>query len=441
MAEHFDSSVNTRELALQMLIEINEKGAYSHLILRQVLDKYQYLDKKDRAFLTRLVEGTLERRIELDYIIDSFSKTKAGKMKPLIRNLLRMSAYQLKYMDNVPDSAVCNEAVKLAKKHGFSQLSGFVNGVLRNMSRKMNTVIFPSKDRDPFAYMEIHYSMPRWIVEQMSREYGKEKTEIILEGFLGEYPLTVRTNLTKITPEALKSRLEEEGVTVETVEALPYALRLSGYDYLNSLSGFQEGLFYVQDLSSMMVAEAADPREGDYIIDVCAAPGGKSTHLAEKMKGTGMVEARDLTEWKVGLIEENIRRHALSNMKAVCQDATVFDPDSEGKADVLICDLPCSGLGVLGRKTDIRYKETLEKEEELVNLQKQILSTVYSYVKPGGKMVYSTCTIHKAENEEIAEWFGKEYPDFKLIRQQQFFPGNPGADGFYLAVFKKNKDH
>lgn len=428
-------SVNIRALALDLLIEINEKGQYSHLVLRDVLDKYQYLPKQERAFLTRLAEGSIEHQLELDYMIDSFSKIKVKKMKPLIRNLLRMSVYQLKYMDSVPDSAVCNEAVKLAKKRGFSQLSGFVNGVLRGVARGMKTLEYPSRGKEPEKYYSITYSMPEWIVNQWIQDYGKEMTERILNGFSGERPLTIRTNLLKITPEELEEKLKKEGLIVGRIKDIPYAFELSGFDYLNSVQAFKDGEFYVQDVSSMMVAEAADVKKDDYVIDVCAAPGGKSTHVAQMLDKTGMVEARDLTEYKVGLIEENIARHGLLNMKAVMQDATVFDEASVEKADVLICDLPCSGLGVLGKKTDIRYKMSKEQEDTLVCLQRQILNAVHSYVKHGGTLIYSTCTIDKKENEDNVAWFSKEYPEFVLQRQRQMIPGEVGADGFFIAKF------
>ncbi len=431
--------VLVRELVLDILIEVNEKEQYSHLVLREVLNKYQYLEKQERAFLTRLTEGTLERQIELDFIINSFSKVKVKKMKPLIRNLLRMSVYQLKYMDSIPDAAVCNEAVKLAKKRGFGQLRGFVNGVLRNIARDMAGLHYPDRQLEPVKYLSVTYSMPEWIVSHWIEGYGFEETEGICRSFLEEKPITIRANLTKCTPKELVSCLEAEGVICKSIPGLDYAFAIEGFDYLNGLKSFQEGLFYVQDISSMRVAETAAPKEGDYIIDVCAAPGGKSSHLAELLKGSGCVEARDLTEYKVGLIEENIARHGLSNMKAVQMDATVPDEASIDKADILICDLPCSGLGVMGKKTDIKYKMTAEKEKDLVSLQQTILDTVHLYVKPGGKLVYSTCTIHKNENENNVKWFLEKYNNFELISEKQMLPVSEGSDGFFIAAFKRKE--
>ncbi|MDD6157229.1 MAG: 16S rRNA (cytosine(967)-C(5))-methyltransferase RsmB [Lachnospiraceae bacterium] len=431
-------SVNIRGIALDILMEVLENQQYSHLVIRDVLDKYQYLEKRERSFLTRIAEGTIERKIELDYVVDQFSKMPVRKQKPVIRNILRMGVYQLLHMDSVPDSAVCNEAVKLAKKRGFSQLSGFVNGVLRNIARGREQIVWPDENRDLLTNWEVTYSMPRWILEQWERAYGRERTRRILDAFGEQNPLTVRTNLNQISTEELVTKLEGEGVTVKRNMRLPYALELSGFDFLNGLESFLAGDFYIQDLSSMMVAHTADPKPGDYIIDVCAAPGGKSTHLAEMMRGTGMVEARDLTDYKVGLLEENIARHGLTNMKAICWDATVFDEASVEKADILICDLPCSGLGVMGKKTDIRYKMTPEKQGELVQLQREILRTVCSYVKRGGTLVYSTCTIHTGENEENVEWFLQEHPEFTLVSREQMFPGDCGNDGFFIAKMKRN---
>lgn len=414
-----------------MLLAIDRDGQYSHLVLRDVLDKYQYLSKQERAFLTRLTEGTIERMLTLDYVIDQFSKTKVKKMKPLIRELMRLSVYQIMYMDGVPDAAVCNEAVKLARKRGFSGLSGFVNGVLRSVARGWKNVTFQNES--------VRYSVPEWIIDGWNADYGRDVTEKMLEAFMQPAKITVRTNTQKCTPEELKDRLSQEGVTVEAIEGISYAFALSGFDYLAGLGSFQDGWFYVQDISSMTVAHAADPKKGDYIIDVCAAPGGKSSHLAELLDGSGMVEARDLTEYKVGLIEENILRHDLHNMKAVQQDATLFDETSVEKADILICDLPCSGLGVIGRKSDIRYKMTAEKAHDLAVLQQEMLDTVWKYVKRGGKLIYSTCTIHKEENEDNVAAFLQKHPQFTLVEQRQIFPME-GSDGFFVAKMIRSTD-
>lgn len=426
--------INERELALAVLLEI-EKGGKSHIVLRQVLEKYQYLDKQERAFLTRLAEGTTERRMELDYIIDQFSKVKVRKMKPVIRNILRCAVYQMKYMDNVPDSAACNEAVKLAVKKGFGSLRGFVNGVSRNIARNLEKVEYP-KPEGGAEYLSVKWSVPQWIVEMWLADYGQEKTEQILEGFYQERPITIRVNEAQITREALVQKLTEEGVKVEMHPFLQSALLISGYDYLGALESFRNGDFQVQDASSIQVAESADIKAGDYIIDVCAAPGGKALHAAQLLDGSGCVEARDLTPGKVSLICENIERMGFTNIKAVQQDATVYDEESEGKADVLIADLPCSGLGVFAKKTDLKYKMNPETERELVQLQREILETVHSYVKPGGTLIYSTCTVCRAENEENAAWFGEKFPEFTMEWEKQILPSEV-TDGFYIAKFSR----
>lgn len=430
-------SVNTRELILDILMEVTEHQGYSHIILRDVLNKYAYLSRQERAFIARISEGTLERMLEMDMILNQFSKTKVKKMKPIIRNILRMSVYQIKYMDSVPDSATCNEAVKLAVRRGLGGLKGFVNGVLRNISRNKDQIRYPLEEKEPEEYLSVTCSVPLWIVQQWTQEYGYDRTKQMCQSFLESAPLSIRTNLQQTTPQHLKKKLEKEGVSVEENPEFSYAFFISGYDRLDALEAFCEGLFSVQDMASMYVAEAADVQPGAYVIDVCAAPGGKSMHLAEKLQGTGMVEARDLTEYKVDLMEENIARCQLKNMKAVQWDATIKDADSVEKADVVIADLPCSGLGVMGRKPDIRYRVTPEDVQALAALQRKILSVVQEYVKPGGTLVYSTCTVTRAENDGNVQWFGEQYPEFQFENMRQLYPGEGRHDGFFIAKWKK----
>ncbi len=432
------NKVNERELVLDILLAVIRDGEYSHIALEQVLSNYQYLSKTERAFITRVTEGTLERMIELDHIIDQFSKVRVNKMKPVICAILRSSVYQMKYMDSVPDPAVCNEAVKLAEKRGFAGLKGFVNGVLRNISRNLEHIDYPEK-KDICPWLSVRYSMPEWILKQWLKEYDADTVEKMLQYFLKEPPTAIRCNLSRISREELAARLEDEGIRVTCHRTVPCALYISGYDYLEASECFRKGYFQVQDINSMKVAEWADPREGSYVIDVCAAPGGKALHLADKLQGTGHVEARDLTGYKAELIRDNIRRSGLVNIEAVCQDAVCLRTDSVEKADIVVADLPCSGLGVLGKKTDLKYKMTQEMEMDLIELQRKILSVVNRYVKPGGKLIYSTCTVHRGENEENTEWFTEAFPDFRLVRHRQFLPGIDEGDGFYLAEFRKEE--
>ena len=430
------ASVNERELVLDMLLQITRDGEYSHIVIKNVLDKYQYLDKRERAFITRVVNGTLERMIEIDYIINQFSKVKVNKMKPVIRTILRSSVYQMKYMDSVPDSAICNEAVKLAGKRGFVNLKGFVNGVLRNISRNLEKVNYPD-EKDKAAYISVKYSLPEWLVKQWLKAYDEETVKRIGSAFLEEKPLTVRFNEHKVQKSDLIAILQKEGVTVKEVPEVPCALYLSGYDHLSALPSFCAGLYQVQDLSSMQVALWSEVKEEDQVLDVCAAPGGKAIHIAELLNETGHVEARDLTEYKVNLIRDNIERSGLSNIDAVCHDATIYDPEWKEKADIVIADLPCSGLGVLGKKPDLRYKMNEKTEADLAALQRQILAVVKDYVKPDGKLLYSTCTIHREENEENVAWFLRQYPEFELVKERQMLPGRDTGDGFYIAILKK----
>lgn len=449
-------TINTREIVLDVLMEVLEKNKYSHLILNQALTKYQFLDKQDRALISRISEGTIERLLEIDYIINQFSKVPVHKMKPVIRNILRMAVYEIKFMDSIPVSASCNEAVKLAEKRSFGSLKGFVNGVLRAISRKLSDIKYPDKTTDTVKYLSVSYSIPEWIIAKWMGEYSPEDVEKIAKASLENEKTSVRLVLNKGKKEDVLEFLKKDKVLVEPSDYLDYAFYISEYDYLNDIQAFREGYLQVQDISSMLVAEVAGVKEGDYIIDVCAAPGGKSLHLADKLYGSGMVEARDLTEYKVGLIRENIQRIGIDNIFAKQQDALLLDESSMDKADILIADLPCSGLGVMRRKTDIKYKTNPENLKELVKLQREILSTVYQYVKVGGTLIYSTCTINKEENEENLKWFTENYPfvredlrpylpeklsEAKGVNQGyiQLLPGIHNTDGFFIGRLRRTE--
>lgn len=430
------STINTREIVLDCLLEILEKKQYSHYVIKQVLDKYGYLDKKERSFIKRVTEGCIERCIELDYILDSFSKVPAKKMKPLIRNLMRMSVYQIFYMDGTPDSAVCNEAVKLAGKRGFSSLKGFVNGVLRNIARNKEAVVYPDKKQDMMHYFSVTYSMPEWIVKLWTERFGADRTEQILQGLLTERPVTVRMeeSMDLERKETLLSEIKEAGIIYTQVHDLPYAYELQNVDRVEMIPGFAEGLLMVQDAGSMAIIEAADIQKNQNIIDVCGAPGGKAIHAAGKMQNTGFVTVRDISERKVGIMEGNIVRSGYTNMKAEVFDATVLDEANVEQADVVIADLPCSGLGVIGRKADIKYRVQPEDIDSIAALQREILAVVWQYVKPGGKLVYSTCTLTEEENENNTRWFLENHP-FTKVKERMLIPGIDGTDGFYMAVF------
>lgn len=444
---------NEREVILDILLDIDKEKTYSHIAISETLRNYQFLDKKVRAFITRVVEGTVEYQLRLDYMLNQFSKIKINKCKPVIRNLLRMTAYQICFLQQVPDSAACNEAVKLAKKRGFSSLSGFVNGVLRNLSRQKEEIVYPEEAKDPVKYLSIFYSMPEWIVKEWLSVYDYETVKTMLKTFLEENQTTIRCNTSKIKKEELKQRLEEEGITVTPCEYVEEAYHISNYNYMQKIKAFKEGLFQVQDQSSMLVVKTAMPEQGNKVIDVCAAPGGKSFHCAEELKGTGLVIARDVTDYKVQLMEENLKRTEYQNIRIEKQDALSFVKEDEKTADLVIADLPCSGLGILGKKNDIKYKMSKEQQKELVALQREILSVVWKYVKVGGTLLYSTCTINQEENEENRKWILENLPfepvslDSALpdaLKSEttkdgylQLLPGIHKCDGFFIAKFTR----
>lgn len=437
-----------REIALDVLTEVLENGGFIHTSLSRALLKYQYLEKQERAFITRLTDGTVERLLTLDAAINACSKTRTEKMKPFIRTLLRMSAYQILYMDRIPDSAACNEAVKLAAKRHFSGLKGFVNGVLRSISRR--------KEEFSFEDLSRKYSMPQWIIDRWEGEYGREITEGMLRAFLEDAGTSVRCSLSLASREEILASLRAQGAEAEESPYGDDLLILKKYDYLEGLDAFQKGWIQVQDVSSSFVGRLANPAPGSHVIDVCSAPGGKSLHLADRMGGTGLVEARDLTWQKVALIEENIRRMGFHNVEAQVWDALELKEESVGQADLVIADLPCSGLGIIGKKPDIKYRIQPADLEELASLQREILSVVWRYVKPGGMLVYSTCTVDSLENQDNAAWFGEHFPFDPVniegglgetVREDsmrdgwiQILPGKYPCDGFFIAVFRRRAE-
>lgn len=444
-------AVNLRAIILDILMEVNENGMYSHLTINNALKKYQYLEKADRSFITKISNGTIEKMIYIDYVIDSFSKVPVKKMKPLIRNLMRMSVYQILFMDKVPDSAACNEAVKIATKRGFSTLKGFVNGVLRNISRNKAEIKMPDS-------LSVKYSIPQWIIDKWQKEYGQEKLVKILEAFERENPTYVRLNTSISSSQEIIASLNDQNVKTKGISGVEDAVEISEYDFIAGLNAYNDGLINVQDVSSMLVGIVAQPKKDDYVIDVCAAPGGKSVHVAVLMEQTGCVDSRDISENKVFLMEQNMQRMRLENVKTTVSDAMILREDDIEKADIVLADLPCSGLGIIGRKADIKYKMTSEKQAELVKIQREILKVVSQYVKKGGKLIFSTCTINKDENEENVKWIEENLglvpdsieeiiPNEYLVDEYsketakagyiQLLPGIHNTDGFFISRFVK----
>ena len=323
---------------LDILLAVFRDGVYSNYAVHAALEKYQYFSKRERAFITKVSEGTVERQIEIDYIIDQFSTVPVEKMKPVIQNILRSAVYQIRYLGSVPNSAAVSEAVQLAQNRGFYNLKGFVNGVLRNIARNADNIRYPDPGEDPVRYLSITKSMPEWLTKAFLDEYGPVITERILNSFLEERPTTVRIKTERIGRNEILTSLRNQGVTVRHAPYLPYAYNLIGYNYLMALNAFKNGWIYPQDVSSMLVTEAADPKPGDNVIDLCAAPGGKSLHIADRMAGYGMVEARDVSVEKVELIAENVRRANVINVHPVVKDALGAGRDRAAGGYQVPCD-------------------------------------------------------------------------------------------------------
>ncbi len=453
MATEEKHSLTAREAAVKMLLAVCKEKQFSHTVKGKYLDKIE--EKRERALATRLFEGSLERLIELDYIIDRFSKTPVKKMKPAIAAILRMTVYQLRFMDKIPAGAACNEAVKLTKKYGFAGLSGFVNGVARNIARAED-IPYPDAGKDAVTYLSVKYSMPTTIVEQLIAQYGREAAETIASSFLQtEDFMSARCMTHSTNIEQLKKRLADADITVEDAPYTKDALRMFGVDAPERLPGFAEGFFYIQDESSMQAVLAAGLTGDEQVLDLCAAPGGKSVMAADILSslGTGTVEARDLTDAKVALLKENKTRCHAGNMTVLKSDATVFRKEDEGRFDVVLADVPCSGLGIIGKKPDIKLFMTTEQERELCLLQKKILTNAVRYVKPGGVLVFSTCTLNKDENLGGYEFLKNEcgmrpeslapflcetlHTETVKDGYLQLIPGIHKTDGFFVARFRK----
>lgn len=448
--------VNVREIILGILMEYDRDGARKPSLLKDTLEKYDYLETRDKSLIKRVVDGCLERNIQIDYILNSFSKTPVDKMQPMIRSILRMGVYQIMFMDSIPDSAACNEAVKLAAKHKLTGLKGFVNGVLRNISRNKDNIQYPDpKLNGGIDYLVALYSMPQWLCKMWINAYGFEKTESMCKFFLTPRPTVVR--VTEDLPgsasvDQVVSDLENAGVVVKRNPLLPYALELEKTDNIRFLPGFAEGRFTVQDVSSMLVTEIAAPAKGQVLIDACAAPGGKTLHAAEKVGDKGKVISRDLSQRKCDLIRENVERLQLGNVEIQVHDAKIHDLAMNECADILYLDVPCSGLGILGRKNDIKHNIKPKGLDELTRLQWDIVKASWDYVKKGGILIYSTCTVNRAENEDMVKKICEELPFERCEIGEllpvalrgcadkgclQLMPGEFGTDGFFIAKLRR----
>ena len=437
---------NSREVALKILYQVNEEGAYANLALDKALFLWKNEDAREKGFVTELVYGSIKQQGTLDYLLNQFAKIKVKKMDRYTRNILRMALYQIRFLDKVPESAAVDEAVKLSKRYGHSDK--FVNAVLRNYLRGKETVVWPNLEKEPVAYLATRYSYPMWIAEWFLRQFGMKQAEELCQWFNQPSTLWIRTNTLKISRRDLKQQLEAAGIIAEESLHTPEGLKIKNGMSLYQQPAFQEGLFTVQDESSMLVALAAEPEPGQRVLDVCSAPGGKATHMAQLMKNQGDIYACDIHRHRLDLVKENCKRLGVQNVKCFLQDGMMLTERWKEPFDVVVCDVPCSGLGVLGRRPDARWRKEVTDLETLCKIQERILDQAACLTAPGGTLIYSTCTITPEENQQRIRAFLRTHPDFYLDETlpdcwlqvekgqegyAQFLPFEDAMDGFFIA--------
>lgn len=419
--------MNPRQLAVKALIKVTSEGAYSNLVLNSLL-KENKLTPEDKALATAIFYGTLDRLVTIDFYLKKLIKTPLKKLKPYTLAVLRTAVYQIKYMSKIPDSAAVNEAVKMLKtsKEGFN--ASFVNGVLRNLIR--TEIELPTGNS--IYDISVGYSCPQWIVSILLRDYGTDFTRAFLENALLSPPIFIRVNTLKTSAEKLLTGFAEKKISAEKISDTALLIKPDGS--VEELEEYKNGLFFVQDLSCQKAIELLDIKENSTVLDLCAAPGGKSFNAAIRAK-EGRVVSCDLYEQRAGLIEKGAERLGLKNLNAKANDATLYD-EGLGLFDRIICDVPCSGLGVIRRKPDIKYKPQ-DSFEELIKIQRDILLCADNYLSVGGKLLYSTCTLNRQENRENVDAFLKANPNYTLLTEETFSPDKDNTDGFYAAVLQK----
>ena len=435
-----------RQIAFEALLKIHKEGAYSNLVLDNVFKDNPDLDERDRAFISNLVYGSLDRMIIIDYNLSLYLNQPSKKLKPELHTVLVLGAYQILFMDKVPDHAAVSESVQLAKVNKSSFAASLVNAVLRRVAD--NGLKFPEEVKDSAEYLSVRYSCPQWLTELWIDSYGYENAEKLSEYALDAPPVFIRINNLKTNPEDLMWKLAESGIVAQEVEGIDGAMSLSKAGAIDTIDAYKEGLFHVQDISSQFCCKALDPKETDVVFDMCAAPGGKSFTIAEMMNGNGRVKSFDIYQSRVDLIKEGAERLGLTNLSTYFSDATFYN-DNYGLADKILCDVPCSGLGIIRRKPEIRFKNKPEIDK-LPEIQYAILCNAVKYLKPDGRIVYSTCTLNPAENEDVCNRFLAEHPDFVkadyLPEIERYSPDDRfltlmphlhGTDGFFIAVFDR----
>ncbi len=421
---------DARKTALYALMEVRNQS-YSNITLNKFL-KEGNLSATDRAFTTALFYGVLDRTITLDYVLSKYIKTPLKKVSTLALENLRMALFQIMYMDKIPDSAAVNEAVKLIKNSKQKHLSGFVNGVLRNILRE--GVNLP--DGNDIKTLSVRFSCPEWIVESFIDDYGTENAIQLLKCSLQAPNVTLRVNTLKINTSDLIEALSQEGIDAKPATLENSLDVLGGIDITKSRA-YQEGLFHVQDIASQTVVNILSPTANERVLDICAAPGGKTFTMSQYMGGCGEIIACDLHEKRVDLIKRGAERLGITNIKAIQNDATVKNEDL-GFCDVILCDVLCSGLGVIRRKPEIKYRD-ISEYSDITYIQDQILENASTHLNPKGRLLYSTCTLRKCENEGVVQRFLDKHPQYELKYQHTFMPHIDGSDGFYCALLQKSR--
>lgn len=426
-----------RETALKVLYEVDKKGAYSNIALNEILKKVRKsgneIDNRDVGFISEIVYGTVAWKLTIDEIIKKYSTIKFKKISPWIINILRMSIYQIVFLDKVPKSAVVNEGVNLAKRYGHQGSKNFVNAVLRKVDKKDYEEFFSIKnDTERISKTT---SMPEWLVEKLIKETSIQKADEICKASNLRPILWIRANTLKITPEELKNRLNDEKIEAQIDGNF---LIIQGIKNIENLSLFKEGLFTIQDKTASLIPEMLKTKPGEKVLDACSSPGGKTTYMAEKMENQGEIIAWDIHPHRVKLVKETSKRLGITIIKTEEKDATKYEEKYRNYFDKILLDVPCLGLGVIKRKPDIKWQKQLEDIEEITKIQKNILKNCSKYLKDGGELVYATCSILKEENEEVIYDFLESNKTFELLEKIQIYPSEKN-DGFFMAKLQKKE--
>ena len=432
----------TREVALKVLYKIDKEQAYSNIELNeQIRQNRKNLDEKDIGLISELVYGVTTWRLTLDEIIKKYSKIKLKKISPWIINILRMGIYQIIFLDKIPKSAAVNESVNLAKRYGHSSSSNFVNAILRKVEKTDYDDFFEIED--DIDRISKTTSMPKWIVEELVKENGIKIAEQICKNSNLKPNITIRVNRLKIAKKELIQKLEQKGIECKEPENEEMNtqdfLILSKVKNIENLQEFKDGFFTIQDLSAGQTAKILDPRPVEMVLDACSAPGGKTTYLAELMENKGKIKAWDIHEHRTKLVEQNANRLGINIIETQVKDATQYDKSLDEKFDKILLDVPCLGIGVIKRKPDIKWQRKPEDIEEITLIQRKILENCSKYLKKGGTLVYSTCSILKEENEEIVMKFLSENKQFEIDGENMvnILP-NKEKDGFFICkIYRK----